>query len=155
MTITNAGNPSRLEEPPTPRLAGLCGPRRDPDPIQDPSHQLGARASADMGLGDPLCLRPERLRRARSSLACVINVTYLARKRVEYRRGRTTDQTRERPMDNAPKSSRDHLIKTTNEGKIELTEKELSRVAGGKKHDGTGGGTVAAGWDLVANKVHS
>ena len=58
-------------------------------------------------------------------------------------------------MDNAPKSSRDRLIKTTSEGKIELTEKELSRVAGGKKHDGTGGGTVAAGWDLVANKVHS
>jgi hypothetical protein len=35
-------------------------------------------------------------------------------------------------MSNAPKSSlRDHLIATTEEGKIELTEGELNRVAGG------------------------
>lgn len=26
---------------------------------------------------------------------------------------------------------------------------------GGKKADGTGGGNVAGGWDLVANKVHA
>ncbi len=58
-------------------------------------------------------------------------------------------------MDDAPKASRDRLIKTTDEGRIELTEKELSRVTGGRKHDGTGGGNVAGGWDLVANKVHA
>jgi hypothetical protein len=26
---------------------------------------------------------------------------------------------------------------------------------GGKRADGTGGGNVAGGWDLVGNKVHS
>jgi hypothetical protein len=26
---------------------------------------------------------------------------------------------------------------------------------GGKRADGTGGGNVAGGWDLAANKVHS
>ncbi len=35
-------------------------------------------------------------------------------------------------MGDAPKSpSRDDLIKTTNENKIELTEEELKRVSGG------------------------
>jgi hypothetical protein len=34
-------------------------------------------------------------------------------------------------MSNAPKSSRDHLTTTTQEGTIELAEEELSRVTGG------------------------
>jgi hypothetical protein len=34
-------------------------------------------------------------------------------------------------MSNAPKSSRDHLTATTQDGKIELAEEELSRVTGG------------------------
>jgi len=43
-------------------------------------------------------------------------------------------------MTDAPKSSqRDHLTATTDEGKIELTEEELNRVAGGK---GAAGGQL-------------
>ena len=38
----------------------------------------------------------------------------------------------------------------------ELTEAELNAVSGGKtKPDGTAGGNVAGGWDLIANKVHA
>ena len=42
----------------------------------------------------------------------------------------------------------------------ELTEDELNHVSGGwtytkQKSDGTSAGNVAAGWDLVNNKVHS
>ena len=41
-------------------------------------------------------------------------------------------------MTNAPKSSRrDHLTTTTDESKIDLTEQELSRVAGGRKAGGS------------------
>jgi hypothetical protein len=32
---------------------------------------------------------------------------------------------------------------------------QVNVVKGGKRADGTGGGNVAGGWDLVANKVHS
>jgi hypothetical protein len=40
-------------------------------------------------------------------------------------------------MSNASKTSRrDCLTTTTNEGRIELTEEELSRVAGGRKAGG-------------------
>ena len=35
--------------------------------------------------------------------------------------------------DKAKDSRRDHLTKTTNEGKIELAEEELNRAAGGAK----------------------
>jgi hypothetical protein len=34
-------------------------------------------------------------------------------------------------MSNTPKSSRDHLTATTQDGTIELAEEELSRVTGG------------------------
>jgi hypothetical protein len=41
-------------------------------------------------------------------------------------------QTEERPMSYEQKSSRrDHLTSTTKDGKIELTEEQLSRVGGG------------------------
>ena len=36
-------------------------------------------------------------------------------------------------MDTAPKSPRDYLTTTTDGGKIDLTEAELSRVSGGVK----------------------
>ena len=39
-------------------------------------------------------------------------------------------------MTNAPKSSRRHLTTTTDEGKINLTEQELSRVTGGIRKAG-------------------
>ena len=38
----------------------------------------------------------------------------------------------------------------------ELRDDELDHVSGGgKRRDGTGGGNVAGGWDLMANKVHA
>jgi hypothetical protein len=38
----------------------------------------------------------------------------------------------------------------------ELRDDELEHVGGGgKRPDGTGGGNVAGGWDLIANKVHA
>jgi hypothetical protein len=38
----------------------------------------------------------------------------------------------------------------------ELRDDELDHVSGGgKRPDGTGGGNVAGGWDLMANKVHA
>jgi hypothetical protein len=37
----------------------------------------------------------------------------------------------------------------------ELNEDELDLVSGGKRADGTGGGNVVGGWDLIGNKVHS
>jgi hypothetical protein len=41
-------------------------------------------------------------------------------------------QAKERPMSYEQKSARrDHLTSTTKDGKIELTEEQLSRVAGG------------------------
>jgi hypothetical protein len=43
----------------------------------------------------------------------------------------------------------------TPEGR-ELRDDELDHVSGGgKRPDGTGGGNVAGGWDLMANKVHA
>jgi hypothetical protein len=43
----------------------------------------------------------------------------------------------------------------TPEGR-ELRDDELDHVSGGgKRRDGTGGGNVAGGWDLMANKVHA
>jgi len=36
-------------------------------------------------------------------------------------------------MNDTPKPSRDDLTKTTDDGRIELTEAELTRVTGGKK----------------------
>jgi hypothetical protein len=44
-------------------------------------------------------------------------------------------QTKERPMSYEQKSSRrDHLTSTTKDGKIELTEEQLSRVGGAGVH---------------------
>jgi bacteriocin-like protein len=37
----------------------------------------------------------------------------------------------------------------------ELNEDELALVSGGKRADGTVGGNVAGGWDLVSNKVNA
>jgi hypothetical protein len=38
----------------------------------------------------------------------------------------------------------------------ELTEAELDAASGGgKRADGTSGGNVVGGWDLIANKVHA
>jgi len=37
----------------------------------------------------------------------------------------------------------------------DLTPQAARAIKGGKKADGTGGGNVAGGWDLVGNKVHS
>jgi hypothetical protein len=40
--------------------------------------------------------------------------------------------------------------------KDELRDDQLDAVTGGtKKADGTAGGNVAGGWDLIANKVHA
>lgn len=36
-----------------------------------------------------------------------------------------------------------------------LSLKAASQVRGGKRADGTGGGNVAAGWNLIGNKVHA
>jgi hypothetical protein len=48
---------------------------------------------------------------------------------------------------------------TTNENSREITANELNQVVGGtytkQKEDGTAGGNVAGGWDLIANKVHA
>ena len=41
-------------------------------------------------------------------------------------------------------------------GLKDLTARAARAVkGGGKRADGTGGGNVAGGWDLVANKVHA
>ena len=61
------------------------------------------------------------------------------------RRGWQADQTKETPMSNAPKSSRDHLTASatrdhlTASTTIKLTEQELNRVTGGATA-GAGGG---------------
>jgi hypothetical protein len=61
-------------------------------------------------------------------------------------------------MQKRPKST-DSLLKTSKEKDIELGADKLNQVVGGtypkQKPDGTGGGNVVGGWDLVANKVHS
>ena len=44
--------------------------------------------------------------------------------------------------------------KTTNKGNVELTEEQLGKASGGRpKGDGTSGGTVHGGWDVIANKT--
>ena len=60
-------------------------------------------------------------------------------------------------MANESKNEADKL--TTNENSREITATELNQVVGGtytkQKPDGTAGGNVAGGWDLINNKVHS
>jgi hypothetical protein len=64
-------------------------------------------------------------------------------------------------MSNSRKNEADKL--TTNETSREITADELNQVVGGaiqwtytkQKADGTAGGNVAGGWDLIANKVHA
>jgi len=36
-----------------------------------------------------------------------------------------------------------------------LTAAHSARVRGGKRADGTGGGNVVGGWDLIGNKVNA
>ena len=53
------------------------------------------------------------------------------------------------------KTTTRHNSEATPEGR-ELRDDELEHVSGGgKRPDGTGGGNVAGGWDLIANKVHA
>jgi hypothetical protein len=53
------------------------------------------------------------------------------------------------------KTTTRHNSEATPEGR-ELRDDELEGVSGGgKRPDGTGGGNVAGGWDLTANKVHA
>ena len=53
------------------------------------------------------------------------------------------------------KTTTRHNSEATPEGR-ELRDDELEHVSGGgKRPDGTGGGNVAGGWDLIANKVHT
>jgi hypothetical protein len=60
-------------------------------------------------------------------------------------------------MTTASKNEADKL--TTNESSREITADELNQVVGGtytkQKPDGSVGGNVAGGWDLINNKVHS
>jgi hypothetical protein len=68
----------------------------------------------------------------------VIVITYGAEKQVEDGRGRKGRSDEESDMRKKPKSQRrDHLVQTTSEGVIDLTEEELSRVTGGIKADGS------------------
>jgi hypothetical protein len=68
---------------------------------------------------------------------------------------------KEPKMSNSSKNEADKL--TTSESSREITADELNQVVGGaiewtytkQKADGTGGGNVAGGWDLTANKVHT
>ena len=59
-------------------------------------------------------------------------------------------------MTNESKNEADKL--TTNDSSREITADVLNQVVGGTKQnraDGSGGGNVAGGWDLTANKVHT
>jgi hypothetical protein len=50
---------------------------------------------------------------------------------------------------------RDQIGQST-PAKDELRDDQLDAATGGtKKPDGTAGGNVAGGWDLIANKVHA
>jgi bacteriocin-like protein len=51
--------------------------------------------------------------------------------------------------DEAKGSRSDHLIKTTNDGKIELSEEELNRVSGGDAVAGTFEKKVEIKWTTV------
>jgi bacteriocin-like protein len=53
------------------------------------------------------------------------------------------------------KTATRHNAEAIPEGR-ELRDDELKHVSGGgKRADGTSGGTVTGGWDLIANKVHA
>jgi hypothetical protein len=53
------------------------------------------------------------------------------------------------------KTTTRHNSEAAPEGR-KLRDDELDHVSGGgKRPDGTGGGNVAGGWDLIANKVHA
>jgi bacteriocin-like protein len=83
----------------------------------------------------------------------VITVTDRAEKRVEYGRGRKGRSDEESDMRKKPKSQRrDHLVQTTSEGVIELTEEELSRVTGGLKADGSLDAGLHFKYDIKGNK---
>jgi hypothetical protein len=64
-------------------------------------------------------------------------------------------------MSNRRKNKTDKL--PTNQNSREIAADELNQVVGGaiqwtytkQKPDGTAGGNVTGGWDLIANKVHA
>jgi hypothetical protein len=63
----------------------------------------------------------------------VISITVLDREMGRMSRWPEGQSDQERPMSQEQKSSRrDHLTLTTEEGKIELMEEQLSRVVGGR-----------------------
>ena len=55
----------------------------------------------------------------------------------------------------AARSSEKGRVKGLATKTLKASQATTVRGGGKKRADGTGGGNVAGGWDLVANKVHS